>query len=294
MDFSGHPELKRAEYGYDLAGRRTHKILTAHDGREERVTFLWCGLRLYGERTSRRPAQSVLYLYSEGSHEPLARAVQGEGQCRLHWYQTQLNGLPEALADGQGRTVWRGKYDEWGSLTRAESTEGEESAEQNLRFAGQYFDRETGLHYTTFRYYDPQTGHFTQRDPIGLAGGLNLYQYAPNPLSWIDPCGEIVKAKSRNDALRQAKQHAQVPRISRGGENIGLDDLNPSSRGVNWGKMKAEGGQSLGRRNPNGKNQWFEHPDGHPDAGQPGIPEHHSGGHIHAIDPKGNEVIFTW
>lgn len=120
----------------------------------------------------------------------------------------------------------------------------------------------------------------------------------PNPLRWIDPlglkCSEIVKAKNRNDALRQTKQHAQVPRISRGGENIGLDDLNPSSRGVNWAKMNAEGVQSLGRRNPNGKNQWLKHPDGHPDAGQPGIPEHHSGGHIHAIVPKGNEVIFTW
>ncbi|YCH50851.1 RHS repeat-associated core domain-containing protein [Enterobacter sp. SA197] len=40
-----------------------------------------------------------------------------------------------------------------------------------------------------FRYYDPESGRFTQQDPIGLRGGLNLYQYAPNPLSWIDPLG---------------------------------------------------------------------------------------------------------
>ena len=61
--------------------------------------------------------------------------------------------------------------------------------EQNLRFQGQYHDRETGLHYNTFRYYDPVVGRFTTQDPIGLAGGLNLYQYAPNPLFWIDPLG---------------------------------------------------------------------------------------------------------
>ncbi|MBS9425809.1 hypothetical protein [Photorhabdus caribbeanensis] len=103
-----------------------------------------------------------------------------------------------------------------------------------------------------------------------------------------------VKAKSRNDAIRRAKKHAQVPRNSRGGQDIGIDELNASSRGDNWGKMKAEGGKKLGRRNPNGKNSWFEHPDGHPDAGQPGIPEHHSGGHIHAVDPKGIENIFVW
>jgi len=54
---------------------------------------------------------------------------------------------------------------------------------------GQYLDRETGLHYNLFRYYDPDCARFTQPDPVGLAGGLNLYAYAPNPLSWIDPLG---------------------------------------------------------------------------------------------------------
>lgn len=42
----------------------------------------------------------------------------------------------------------------------------------NLRFAGQYFDEETGLHYNYFRDYDPQTGRYVQSDPIGLNGGL--------------------------------------------------------------------------------------------------------------------------
>ncbi|WP_230320775.1 RHS repeat-associated core domain-containing protein, partial [Erwinia sorbitola] len=54
---------------------------------------------------------------------------------------------------------------------------------------GQYYDEETGLHYNTLRYYDPGSGSFTQPDPIGLAGGINLYAYGPNPLSWIDPLG---------------------------------------------------------------------------------------------------------
>ncbi len=42
---------------------------------------------------------------------------------------------------------------------------------QNLRMQGQYLDRETGLHYNLHRYYDPDSGRFTQHDPIGLAGG---------------------------------------------------------------------------------------------------------------------------
>ena len=63
------------------------------------------------------------------------------------------------------------------------------SVEMPLRFQGQYCDAETGLHYNRHRYYDPQLGRFTTQDPISLAGGVNLYQYAPNPVGWVDPKG---------------------------------------------------------------------------------------------------------
>ncbi|MFP1787714.1 polymorphic toxin type 30 domain-containing protein, partial [Lonsdalea quercina] len=58
-----------------------------------------------------------------------------------------------------------------------------------LAFAGQLRDSESGLCYNRFRYYDPAGGGYISPDPIGLLGGINLYQYAPNPLSWIDPLG---------------------------------------------------------------------------------------------------------
>jgi len=54
------------------------------------------------------------------------------------------------------------------------------------------------LHYNTFRDYDPDLGRFTTPDPIGLAGGLNLYQYAPNPVMWIDPWGWACKPTRTN------------------------------------------------------------------------------------------------
>ncbi len=58
-----------------------------------------------------------------------------------------------------------------------------------LRFQGQYFDAESGLHCNRHRYYNPNNGRFITADPIGLAGGLNNYQYVKNPTGYIDPLG---------------------------------------------------------------------------------------------------------
>ncbi|NHZ93938.1 hypothetical protein F2P45_33830, partial [Massilia sp. CCM 8733] len=60
---------------------------------------------------------------------------------------------------------------------------------QPIRFLGQYHDSETGLNYNRFRYYDADCGRYVSLDPIGLAGGTNSYQYAPNPSGWVDPFG---------------------------------------------------------------------------------------------------------
>ncbi|MBH1932685.1 RHS repeat-associated core domain-containing protein, partial [Serratia rubidaea] len=84
------------------------------------------------------------------------------------------------------KVVWHGRFSAWGA-TDAES--GTLATQQNLRYQGQYLDRETGLHYNLFRYYDPNCGRFTQSDPIGLAGGVNTYAYTPDPISWVDPLG---------------------------------------------------------------------------------------------------------
>jgi RHS repeat-associated protein len=99
---------------------------------------------------------------------------------------------PRLIADSSGTTVWRDDNTEpFGSNPPDENPSGVGVFQFDLGFAGQTRDRETGLFYNYFRdCYDPATGRYCQSDPIGLRGGINLYQYARvNPLSYIDPLG---------------------------------------------------------------------------------------------------------
>ncbi|WP_179949182.1 colicin E3/pyocin S6 family cytotoxin, partial [Burkholderia sp. RF4-BP95] len=99
-------------------------------------------------------------------------------------------GTPQELTDEAGELAWSARYQAWGEAREVISEAARKAGIANpLRFAGQYFDRETGLHYNRHRYYDPGSGRFVSKDPIGLAGGINVYQYAPNPIEWIDPLG---------------------------------------------------------------------------------------------------------
>jgi len=63
------------------------------------------------------------------------------------------------------------------------------------RWNGEPLDSESGLTYMRNRYYHPSTGRFIQRDPIGYAGGLNLYSFAAgDPINLADPDGLIPQA----------------------------------------------------------------------------------------------------
>ena len=109
-------------------------------------------------------------------------------------------GTPQALTDASGAVVWRADYDPFGRATVDPSS----TVEFNVRFPGQYFDAETGLHYNYYRDYDPDTGRYLQPDPIGLKGGVNTYTYADNnPLRFVDPLGLSTCAPDDEDCIRR-------------------------------------------------------------------------------------------
>ena len=306
------PDGARWRYCYDAFGRRVSK---AREGRVEsaqaltRVDYHWDGDQLVGQQqwlADGNAARAVQWVYEPGSFRPLAQLEQQNGATQLHYIVTDLTGTARELCSEEGDVHWRGEQALWGEYREAKTPlalrrwlgdAANDEVSCDLRYPGQLYDAESGLYYNRHRYYDPELGQYISPDPIGMLGGLRPQGYVHNPVEWVDPLGLAkcpVRAKSRSDAIRQAKEHSQVPRDSRGGQDIGIDELKDSSRGDNWEKMKADGATKLGRKNANGKNYWFEHPDGHPDAGQPGIPKHHDSGHIHSVNSKGEEVVFIW
>ncbi|MBT2373484.1 RHS repeat-associated core domain-containing protein, partial [Pseudomonas fluorescens] len=84
-----------------------------------------------------------------------------------------------------GEIVWSAHYRAYGQIARLDVN----TVTNPLRFQGQYFDQESGLHYNRHRYYNPDNGRYLTPDPVKLAGGLNGYQYVPNPTGWVDPLG---------------------------------------------------------------------------------------------------------
>jgi RHS repeat-associated protein len=144
----------------------------------------------------RRGVEALTYLYEPDSYVPLARidhaapaandASADAARDAVYYFHNDVSGMPEELTDAQGELVWQARYKVWGNAVQEEWIQREAPRPQNLRYQGQYLDRETGLHYNTFRFYDPDVGRFINQDPIGLNGGLNLYAYAPNPV-----CGLI-------------------------------------------------------------------------------------------------------
>ncbi len=103
-------------------------------------------------------------------------------------------GTPRQVTDTNNLLRWAwDNADPFGAnAANVQPTPGQNRIDYNLRFPGQYYDSESGLHYNVNRDYDPKLGRYYESDPIGIAGGLNTYGYVNgNPISWIDPLGLV-------------------------------------------------------------------------------------------------------
>ena len=166
-----------AQYDYDGLGRRVKKTVSGT------VTLFYYDLqgRLIAETDS---SGSPLRDYIYQNNNLVALKLYGS-QAGVYYVISDHLGTPQQVVDNTGTVVWKAVYPPFG---RAQVLVG--TITNNIRFKGQYFDAETGLHYNFHRYYDPETGRYISADPIGLAGGNNLFAYVQNdPVNFVDPWG---------------------------------------------------------------------------------------------------------
>ncbi|MFQ6595211.1 MULTISPECIES: RHS repeat-associated core domain-containing protein [Pseudomonas] len=174
------PNGQTTHYRYDPFGRRINK--TVDDTTTE---FFWQGDKLIAEHHAELHRS---YLYEPDSFRPLV-LLEGFGPKETKPYHYQLDhlGTPQELTDNEGEIVWSAHYRAYGEIARLDVGK----IDNPLRFQGQYCDAESGLHYNRHRYYNPDIGRYLTPDPVKLAGGINAYQYVPNPTGWVDPLGLV-------------------------------------------------------------------------------------------------------
>ena len=139
----------------------------------------------------------VEYVYL--GDQPLAMIRPGE---TVYYYHNDHLGAPRVLTNGSGNVVWTGLYAPFGTVNVIAAT-----IENNLRFPGQYYDTETGLHYNWNRYYDPKTGRYITPDPIGLAGGINPFVYVENNPVIFGPLGPTTVSRNTLAGTSYRRQH---------------------------------------------------------------------------------------
>ncbi len=215
-----NPNGQIASYRYDPFGRRISKtvdIITTE--------FFWQGDKLIAEHHKDKHRS---YIYEPDSFRPMVM-LEGFGPKATKPYHYQLDhlGTPQELTTPEGEIVWSAHYRAYGEISRLDIGK----MDNPIRFQGQYFDQESCLHYNRHRYYNPDIGRYLTPDPVKVAGGINAYQYVPNPTGWVDPLGLNANCPgsrnkestcalpaepgapdvSRRGAFREAKRDAGIP-----------------------------------------------------------------------------------
>jgi RHS repeat-associated protein len=197
-----------ASFGHDDSGRMVSATVGAstttydHNGLGERVkksdgsTMAYFAYDEVGHLIGEYDANGDLIQETVWFGDIPVATLQPDGQSGIDVYYVHTDHLntPRKISrPSDDEILWRWDSDPFGQTPANEDPDNDTNDfSYNLRFPGQYFDEETGLHYNYFRDYDPATGRYVESDPIGLNGGINTYGYVGgNPLSYVDPYGLI-------------------------------------------------------------------------------------------------------
>jgi RHS repeat-associated protein len=205
-----------SSYLHDPMGRRIRKTVSGTT-----TWFLWDGSSVIAEFDA-AGVRTKRYAYLAG-YAP----AQVEDANGVYYAHADHLGTPRLMSGSSGQIVWRSRQEAYGKATVQQDPDANGAdVILNIRFPGQYFDAETGLHYNYFRDYDPSIGRYVQSDPIGQLGGFNAFGYVEgDPVRWFDRAGKI----------RDTNTSSPIPSGSCGGKDGGgngeVRQLPPGSKG---------------------------------------------------------------
>jgi RHS repeat-associated protein len=173
ITYKANPQ-KSTEFKYDGLGRRVAAIETDGGVRAE-TRYAWCGNVICQARDAQN--RPIAYYYGQGAYRPQEKSK------REYYAKDHLGSIRDVL-DEKGQALARYDYEPYGKLASGPEKKPE------FGYAGMHYHAPSGLYLTKYRAYDPQSGRWLSRDPMGEAGGINLYAYVEgNPLSYTDPLG---------------------------------------------------------------------------------------------------------
>jgi RHS repeat-associated protein len=160
---------KKSEFAYDGQSRLTvRKDYASATASPSEIRYLWCGDQV---------------CQSRDSSDAIAGQYYGEGEVQgttaLYYVKDHLGSVTDVV-NGQGRLIGQLDYGPYGEVEKAEGRL------PDMRYAGMLYHAPSGDYVTHYRFYDPETGRWLNRDPIGESGGINTYAYVGgNPVSYI-------------------------------------------------------------------------------------------------------------
>ena len=185
-------------YELDALGRRSKRI----EASGQTTRYVYSGARLLEEYEASSPSGTftlkIRYLYGAGLDELVA--LEDDVGARYFVFQDAL-GSVEAVTDWNGVVLERYRYDAFGqatvtngdgTLTHTDAVTGRPKSPlgNSLWFTGARWDPESGNYHMRARQYEPKTGRFVSRDPLGYVDGPNAYTYGfSDPANWTDPMG---------------------------------------------------------------------------------------------------------
>lgn len=180
-----HSSSLKATYAYNALGERLLKTVAGNGGIVSVTGYTYDeNGHLLAESNGSIGAMTQEYVWI--GDMPVAQI---EANGTIFYIHDDQSNTPQKMTDSSQTVVWDRIQEPFGETLSLTGT-----LTNNLRFPGQYFDSESNLNYNMNRFYDSSVGRYTQADPTGLRGGINLYVYVnANPIRYVDPHGTSVE-----------------------------------------------------------------------------------------------------